>query len=1253
MKNILQAIKSCLNGLRVYVDKITAKLATQEEVTRVKGLAETAQATAERQADWNENSSDNVSHVKNRTHYKNIIHEYVCFEGTLPSFTSTEAPLDIDIPVGTGFTIYYNGAVIHGNNPSFSYINGDGWVVNPTPDFSIIHYNNTKTMSIWNGVGDGTIKIVAWDVPVLKQLDEEYIPDTIARTSHVDEKMDATKEFAEESANNRLKIQSIPDAVMPSGVWTSTAYGNGKFVAVSSWGTVAYSEDGITWTQVDTPLSLMWNHIAYGSNKFVVITKQQSGILCSTNGLDWVVYENALPIGNYGETWTSIAYGNDKFVAVSHDGIAVYSYDGITWEKATMPVPKEDDDLLSVAYGNGKFIAVTDNYAICYSEDGITWNREDNVGIGYGHRGLAYGNGKFVTLPTSDSTGASYSEDGLTWTNTTISENSHYWTSIVYGNDKFVALSPDGIATYSYDGITWIETSIPVGSWHAIAYGNNRFVAIDKQDDKATYSYDGITWYSEGYDIITQNDEDVTNAVKDILVNPNFVTEEYVDGKIEDAKPDWDQYDSTAKDYVKNRTHYKTLQTDEKLFPTKKINVEELGVGTHLIFKPSNVTHFKRWYDFSLMRYARNNGEFNYAFGQYYEYTMTASNYHASYDMEPEMLLLNSKYNLIDDKNYSFPSMVGVTYVIIDTTVLSEENKQLFPEIGIYLTVQEDSTKTDRALIVKVFRIDNLSEVYIPGTIARTNYVDDKIAKLKSVASTSAYTNQLLLATDTDRTTIYNGDGYIDGYRLSSSGSISAQDGMSTTGFIPATPGQTIRIKGAVPMQGQNNYLITYNADNTVSKYASMAYDSTGWITPADGWMQYENGVIIIPLTSELFGTDFNAVRFCSAQLSDDVIVTVDEEIADPYVQPDWDQNDSTAKDYVKNRTHWCGLQLPEWLNHYDEVNPITAGIGVHPLVIAKEGKEDFSFDRFLAPEYLRTILSLKITFTSGGYGDMDFTKGFFNTAKFIDDYNYKSLTNSVQGYEFYCIRDVTALSEQYREMFTANGAYLRVFEGTGELKASRVAFRCLKFNQLDERYIPDTIARTADVIPLPPTASVGQTIKVSAVDANGKPTEWKAVDFQEGKWRLVADVRLTEDTATIEITQDTEGNAFALKEYLLIGFVVGAAENTKAGSLYANALGKNDKTNRIANLAQTVPVNGDKITISCYGKVCGNRLRVIFGRHVDGSSETNAQMYTMIDNSDLTFQTREFDSIRNISLSTNVAGYGAGTILELWGVDA
>lgn len=204
---------------------------------------------------------------------------------------------------------------------------------------------------------------------------------------------------------------------------------------------------------------------------------------------------------------------------------------------------------------------------------------------------------------------------------------------------------------------------------------------------------------------------------------------------------------------------------------------------------------------------------------------------------------------------------------------------------------------------------------------------------------------------------------------------------------------------------------------------------------------------------------------------------------------------------------------------------------------------------------------------------------------------------------------------------------------------------------------VPEGGGSGGDYIPTPATASVGQTIKVSSVDENGKPTEWEAVDFPEGgggdTWRLVADVRLTEDTATIEITQDTEGNAFALKEYLLIGFVVGAAENTKAGYLYASALSKTNQESRIAIAAQTVPISGGKKTISFYGKLCGKRLRVIFGNAVDGSSEVNAQMCTMIATLDANFARVEFDAIKNISLSTNVAGYGATTRLELWGIDA
>lgn len=55
--------------------------------------------------------------------------------------------------------------------------------------------------------------------------------------------------------------------------------------------------------------------------------------------------------------------------------------------------------------------------------------------------------------------------------------------------------------------------------------------------------------------------------------------------------------------------------------------------------------------------------------------------------------------------------------------------------------------------------------------------------------------------------------------------------------------------------------------------------------------------------------------------------------------------------------------------------------------------------------------------------------------------------------------------------------------------------------------------------------ATVGQTVKIAAVDGNGVPTAWEATDFPESSggggssWELVADVTLEEDTKAIEYT--------------------------------------------------------------------------------------------------------------------------------------
>lgn len=58
--------------------------------------------------------------------------------------------------------------------------------------------------------------------------------------------------------------------------------------------------------------------------------------------------------------------------------------------------------------------------------------------------------------------------------------------------------------------------------------------------------------------------------------------------------------------------------------------------------------------------------------------------------------------------------------------------------------------------------------------------------------------------------------------------------------------------------------------------------------------------------------------------------------------------------------------------------------------------------------------------------------------------------------------------------------------------------------------------------------ASVGDIIKVKAVDSTGKPTAWEAAELG---MRLIRAITLTEQTDRVDITTDENGNTFSLNE--------------------------------------------------------------------------------------------------------------------------
>ena len=142
-------------------------------------------------------------------------------------------------------------------------------------------------------------------------------------------------------------------SILPiSKSWQSVCYGNDKFVAVAFRSNImAYSTDGISWTQGNMPSSQKWQSVCYGNGKFVAVASNVSNIMAySIDGINWT--EGTIPIGN----WYSVCYGNDKYVAIYiNTNIMAYSIDGISWTEGTMP---SSNFWESICYGNGKFVAV-------------------------------------------------------------------------------------------------------------------------------------------------------------------------------------------------------------------------------------------------------------------------------------------------------------------------------------------------------------------------------------------------------------------------------------------------------------------------------------------------------------------------------------------------------------------------------------------------------------------------------------------------------------------------------------------------------------------------------------------------------------------------------------------------------------------------------------------------------------------------------------------------------------------------------
>ena len=191
--------------------------------------------------------------------------------------------------------------------------------------------------------------------------------------------------------------------------------------------------------------------------------------------------------------------------------------------------------------------------------------------------------------------------------------------------------------------------------------------------------------------------------------------------------------------------------------------------------------------------------------------------------------------------------------------------------------------------------------------------------------------------------------------------------------------------------------------------------------------------------------------------------------------------------------------------------------------------------------------------------------------------------------------------------------------------------------------------------------ATVGQIAKITAVDANGTPTAWEAVDMPSGgggeRWRLVRTITLEENVTSIDISEDNDGNPFALKKIRIYGNTLGTGSG---GQLRINVANKGDDKHSI--LGPYFNFRGLDTTkrywfaeSECVGIIGGKGKWSEWYNTPDTANVGAAYVRAGLRSPELDSGQSIQDRVEFLHIFSNTSGveFASGSYIELWGVDA
>jgi len=307
-------------------------------------------------------------------------------------------------------------------------------------------------------------------------------------------------------------------SVLTNKALVKVTFGNGVFVAIAYNNRLGItSTNGVNWSETNLTLSTSWTDIAYGNGRFVAVsTSPGNTAAVSTDGITWTIS------AGFSFDCEAVAYGNGMFLALpSWPGtsyIGFYSFDGLKWEAiidGRKPYIIRRWAGKTITYGNGKFVAGGSSPTPFIFTSGKL--EESTLGKDFGSRvirpgvkwvnrytptnvwtSVTHGKGIFVAVGgTGSGNRVMTSYDGVTWTSRSGIPDS-YWVSVTYGNNMFVAVAESGTVKImtSPDGITWTPVSTTFNAmFSSVTYANNMFVAVGyNHADQIAISSNGVTW---------------------------------------------------------------------------------------------------------------------------------------------------------------------------------------------------------------------------------------------------------------------------------------------------------------------------------------------------------------------------------------------------------------------------------------------------------------------------------------------------------------------------------------------------------------------------------------------------------------------------------------------------------------------------------------------------------------------------------------------------------------------------------------